>query len=181
MKHYAFTSHIDNTTPKHTIAQHNNQHKPQSLYPTEESGNPKRPRDHKTMLPHPNEPQPTDDPKGRTKRPSDRPMEAQKTIGKKIKHNNNHPNPQHLQRHHNYHMHPTWQPQKDGHNEKHTNNALRSNSCWNGHPSSSTSEIMWNNRSRKLEKTIPRPPEESNRTAQKSLASLTLPHRHWTR
>jgi hypothetical protein len=92
MKHYAFTSHTDNTAPKHKAAYHGNQHKPQSLYPTEQSGNPKRPRDHKTMLPHPNEPQPKDDPKGRTKRASDRPMQAQKTIGKKIEHNNNHPN-----------------------------------------------------------------------------------------
>jgi hypothetical protein len=95
MVHNNITSHIDNTTSKHTEAHYKKKNSP---YPTEENGDLLRHREHNTMLPHPTKKQPIEAPKGLTNAISDRPIQDQKTIGK-TKHNSEHPIPSYLLHH----------------------------------------------------------------------------------
>jgi hypothetical protein len=110
-------------------------------------------RYHNTPQPHPTEQHPNDNSKGELHRPTDCSIQAHNTEKKKLEHIKNHNNPQHTQQHIRYHMQFARQPDEIGLKERHTNIALQNNRrCGIDHSSTSSSEIIWNNRSPKAGK-----------------------------
>ena len=134
-----------------------------------------------TTQPHPTEQQPTDISKAEPNSPTNCTTQAHNIVSKNREHNKNHTQPQHPQQYISYLMQPTMQHEEDGLRERHTNIALQVSACRRDHSPISSSEIIWNDRSLNKRKNQIRTSRGVQPSTQRSLASLTLPHRHWGR
>ena len=140
------------------------------------------PRYQNTTLPHPTEQQPTDISKPEPNSPKNRITQAHNIISKNGDHNKNHTRLQHPQQYINCQMQPTKQQDKDRLTERRINADLQDIGRRRDHPPPHHHKRSYGITDPQIRgKTRSKPHEESNRTAQRSQASLTLPHRHWGR